>query len=89
MAECRRCGRPITWAASESTGRMMPIDPNPNPGGNVALIRPGERLNVVARVLGGELLAAAKANGTELHLTHFTTCPKREKAKAKAGKRRG
>lgn len=65
---------------------MMPIDPNPNPGGNVVLMRP-DRSNPVARVLGGELLAAAKADGHDLHLAHFVTCPKRERSKG--GKRRG
>lgn len=35
MAKCRSCNAEITWAASYKTGRKMPVDKEPVPGGNV------------------------------------------------------
>lgn len=53
--KCRRCQAPIVWArtvASETGtgGKPMPLDPEPNPAGNVA-VRPGRRNELLARVL--------------------------------------
>jgi hypothetical protein len=38
MSKCKGCGAPIVWGEWESSGRPTPLDPNPNPKGNLALV---------------------------------------------------
>lgn len=54
-ARCSRCKAPIVWARTmlSETGRggkAMPLDPDPNPAGNVA-VRPQRKGELIARVL--------------------------------------
>jgi hypothetical protein len=67
---CRHCRRRVIWAVTERT-RPIPLDPNPNPDGNVALSEPspGRRL---ARVLtSGEQPTSVECR----YMPHFATCP--------------
>lgn len=64
---CARCGDSIMWAITER-GRRMPLDPEPNPRGNVSLVitREGLRAQVVS------LVSADNQEG--LYMPHFATC---------------
>lgn len=69
MSACRSCGADIVWAVT-AAGKRMPVDAEPVPEGNVALVdlASGE---IHATVLGeGEALLAEEP----LHLSHFATC---------------
>lgn len=75
-AKCNRCKAPIMWArtvAGENGpgGKAIPIDPDPNPAGNVA-VRPQRRGELLARVLTkGE----DHDHQTEVRaMPHFATC---------------
>ena len=74
---CRICKAPIMWArtvASETGtgGKPMPLDPVPNPDGNVAVRQTGPG-RFVARVLkDGE---SHDRTAEKLHMPHFATCP--------------
>ncbi|HEX7277897.1 MAG TPA: hypothetical protein VF244_11025 [Acidimicrobiales bacterium] len=61
MPACRSCNAPVRWIKTVA-GKAMPLDPAPNPDGNV-VIEDG-----VARVVGPE------AEG-ERWMTHWATCP--------------
>lgn len=39
---CTTCGAPLLWAPSAKTGKPMPLDREPHPGGSVRLTR-GDR----------------------------------------------
>lgn len=69
MASCRWCAAPIRWVHTES-GRAMPLDEQPNTGGNVALI-PAAPVPV-ARVLAGAKLTEWRG---QLWMPHAATCP--------------
>jgi hypothetical protein len=72
---CTRCGKPVIFAVvSNKQGRprsRMPLDPRPDPGGNVAVMQD------VTGTLVGRVLGKAVAMGYEaVHMPHFptTTC---------------
>ena len=72
---CRRCGRPVIFAVvSNKQGKphsRMPLDPKPDPGGNVAVMQD------VTGTLVGRVLGKSAALGYEtVHMPHFptTTC---------------
>jgi hypothetical protein len=73
---CRYCGKPMLMATTVA-GRLMPLDPEPDPVGGVVLERArnesGDELGARrARVLKkGEFVAP----GAERYRTHFSTCP--------------
>lgn len=67
---CKSCDGPIVWATLPS-GKLMPLDAQPVPNGNIAARR-DERGDLVARVLkDGEQPANGERRGT----SHFATCP--------------
>lgn len=72
--ECRSCGAEIKWAVTSKS--RIPLDPEPAPNGNVRVAPsravPGE---LFASVLAGDKLAVARAEGEDLYLSHFATCP--------------
>ena len=76
MTRCDLCGARIVFArtlASETGtgGKRMPLDPEPNPDGNVA-VRRLDRRRLVARVLGkGE---SHDIYAEQLYMPHFATC---------------
>ena len=63
---CRSCKAPILWAKTEN-GRLIPLDPEPDAAGNVALVD-GVAVVLTARVL-------ERIRGATLHRSHFATCP--------------
>lgn len=72
---CEKCKRPIGFAlVSNREGRppsRMPLDPQPDPAGNVAVYRDGSG-TLVGRVLGKD----GRPLGYErLMMPHFATCP--------------
>jgi hypothetical protein len=77
VPQCRSCHAPIRWVVSGSTGRLMPIDAEPCPNGN---LRVREKLSHrghtvhLADVVSGEELEALRARG-EAFLSHHATCP--------------
>ena len=82
MTTCKSCGAPVEWAKTEA-GRWMPIDPEPVPGGNLAIDR--SSWPPVATVMGPGEGAAQLALGAEdgegellAHVSHFATCPDRD-----------
>lgn len=79
--KCAVCGGPIIWArtmASESGrgGKPMPLDPEPNPAGNVAARVTGEGATYVrrvCRVLGKDEDHDHRTE--QRYMPHFATCP--------------
>lgn len=75
MSVCKDCSAEIQWVHSEK-GRMMPIDWEPTPDGNVVLQRAGSQ--TVAHVLK----AGEHPAGDALRFrAHFASCPAKRKAK--------
>jgi hypothetical protein len=65
--KCKACDAPIVWAKTPN-GKVIPIDAEPSPDGNVVLFAgPGS----------GELLAFFRnvKGAHRLHKSHFATCP--------------
>jgi hypothetical protein len=67
MTRCRACKAPITWATTEA-GRLIPLDAEPAPNGNIVLV------DDVALVLTPAVLARL-ADERERYQPHFATCP--------------
>jgi len=70
--KCNHCHAPILWARTTG-GRLMPIDADPHPDGNVLVDDAGGHL--VAGVLGANQAAGARDRGQLLHRHHKLTCP--------------
>lgn len=69
---CNHCRAPILWA--RTTGdRLMPIDADPHPDGNVLVDDAGGHL--VAGVLSPNQAAGARDRGQLLYRHHKLTCP--------------
>lgn len=69
---CRSCGAAIDWAVSDTTGKAMPVNHQPDPAGNVAVRRDPDDGKLRAR----SAPAAAKLSAGERRGTsHFATCP--------------
>jgi hypothetical protein len=68
---CRSCHAPIVWAVTEA-GRPIPLNPDPEPAGNLELVtRPGQRPPVV-HVLTA---SAPRSPDVDRYQSHFATCP--------------
>lgn len=67
---CRFCGRRVAFVKTAATGKLMPLDPQPNDDGNVFVTRndAGQTLAVVLKK--GE----TPPIGT-LFMPHYATCP--------------
>jgi hypothetical protein len=64
---CRSCGAWIWWLVT-AAGKRMPVNPTPDPAGNLAVNGPGD-----LRVLrAGE---EPPESGWSRHTSHFATCP--------------
>ena len=70
---CRYCGASMQFAITDGRGRKMPIDPGPDPAGNLAVYRDNTGA-LRARVLGaGEVPEPHEHRG----ISHFATCTSR------------
>ncbi len=65
MSTCRYCGKSLRWADT-TNGSKMPLNPEPDPTGNVVIE------NGYARVLR----ASDPSNGRTRYKSHFATCEK-------------
>lgn len=72
VVRCRGCGGPMRWAQNETTGRRVPIDPDPVPDGNLVLValRPGAT-PLVRYLRKHEPVAPTSPR----YVSHFATCP--------------
>ena len=88
LVTCRECGKPVVFArVSNKTGKppgSMPLNPDPDPGGNVAVYKDVTG-RLVARVVGkgGPCLGYE-----QLMMPHFATCEKRDTS-LKSGSKTG
>lgn len=71
-SRCKGCNQPIIWRQSLASGKMMPIDPDPDPEGNV----------ILSGIDGFRTLRSDEdRRGMTIYQSHFTTCPHRAKFK--------
>lgn len=63
MPFCKTCGKRFDWYRSATTGKAMPIEPDPQPNGNV-------RIDVV----NNTATVVEPGSHTPLYLSHFATC---------------
>lgn len=70
---CRGCGAKMRWARNESSGKNIPLDPEPVPDGNLVLVRcdPSEPMTV--RALRKE--DPDPDPSLPRYVAHFKTCP--------------
>jgi len=73
-AECRSCRMPIRWVVTQN-GKRMPLDPVPDPEGNVWI----EGMeNGVPKVQVALTAADVPANVPIRYVSHFVSCPDRD-----------
>lgn len=65
LGRCRSCGRPVRWVTT-AHGRPQPLDPDPDPRGNIVLDGNG----VAHQVRPGQALLGDPAR----HMPHAATC---------------
>jgi hypothetical protein len=70
---CRYCGQPVVWVRTV-TGSMMPINPMPDPGGNI-IARAAADGGARAAVLNTSMQADPAYAGRERFMPHAATCP--------------
>lgn len=75
-----KCSAGITWVRT-ANGRPMPLDPEPDPKGNVVLV------NGLAVVLGGKGAEGVAAVDATRYMPHFVTCADPPQRKPKKPKR--
>lgn len=68
MARCP-CGATVLWVPNAKTGHRAPVDPKPNPEGNVVMDAHGYRVLTKAE------LAAPNVDGETRYVLHFASCP--------------
>lgn len=73
---CSKCGRQIAWVRTETNQKGMPIDPDPNPAGNVSVRYEAGKLT--AHVF---LRSEKRPSGTTVFMPHFATCPAQNKSR--------
>lgn len=70
MAVCKGCGAEVTWVKTLA-GKTMPIDPKPNPDGNLQIVdRSGAQ--IIVAVVNDTLF---DDETTVRYTSHFATCP--------------
>jgi hypothetical protein len=68
---CRSCGARIVWCVVRASGRRMPVNPKPEPDGNVVNVgsEVGDRSTLV------RVLALGEHTDKVRYRSHFETCP--------------
>lgn len=69
MATCRSCDAEIEWVENEKSGKNMPLDLDPAPGGNIVIV--GRKAGSHGMVNVARYVGAGKGTRT----SHFATCP--------------
>ena len=72
MAKCRSCGADIEWTKNKRTGRRMPVDREPVPGGDIAV-----EIDANNEAVSWLLLPLVTYSGPRF-VSHFSTCPNAE-----------
>ena len=67
---CESCGAAVVWAITAQAKRM-PVDEQPVRGGSVALEQRTPGAPPLARIIPAQL----RGTRTDLHTSHFATCP--------------
>jgi hypothetical protein len=70
MSRCRSCQAHIIWAVTD-TGRRMPVDPDPDPQGNLTVWATGEGWRV-------SVITEDWPESRPRFRPHFATCPDSE-----------
>ncbi len=68
MAACKSCGAEMIWATSLTTGKAVPLNAKPDPGGNLVLLVGGKTRGVTDEDI---------ESGRPRHTSHFVDCPQR------------
>lgn len=71
---CTSCHARIRWAILDGTARLMPLDTEPHPDGNVHVVDWGPRTRALTRPIVA-VNAAERAITPYAYVTHFATCP--------------
>jgi len=71
MSTCKSCGAEIVWCIGSKGGRM-PVDANPNPGGNLTIVEDHANPTLPPRAMPVPPDAGV---GTPRYKSHFATCP--------------
>jgi hypothetical protein len=69
MSTCKSCGAAIRWARLLPSMKAHPLNAEPSEGGNIDLAED------TAAVLTKGQLASARAKGSPLYTSHFSSCP--------------
>lgn len=69
LDQCRSCRASIFWATTAATGKLMPIDADPNPRGNIVLNEDGK-----AVVISKNLFEGGDSGRLVTYMSHFATC---------------
>jgi hypothetical protein len=74
VAQCRSasCAAPVIWART-SSGELMPVNPDPDPDGNVELMPPGAGYDTPTAIVHPADQPTLWAG--ERYVSHFATCP--------------
>lgn len=85
MVTCTSCNRIVVWARTTGDARM-PVDPDPHPDGNIALID-GILGRKIAIVLTNDEITAVHSSepARPLYRSHFVTCPHASKHRRRKG----
>lgn len=77
MSTCRSCGAAVQWGRIEPSGKAVPLDPEPQPDGNLIVVRATYdargNLAPVVRVVKGD-----PGPDVQRFVSHFVTCPQAE-----------
>lgn len=65
MNRCRRCGAMVRWVPAATTGKLVPLNHAPDPGGRLAV------------VAGKAIIVGGRVPLPRFHV-HFYTCPHME-----------
>jgi hypothetical protein len=72
---CQSCGTAVVWRKSAQTGRVAPIEADPNPAGNCYVNDDGTYT-----------VGPCDAPGSPRYLNHFATCPQAARWRRKSSR---
>ncbi len=75
MTTCRSCGAPVLWAVT-AAGKRIPLDPEPQPDGNVVIASEVHPRTSVECVHAEVVPARSAIHPDRLrYQAHFASCP--------------